>query len=232
MSLGSRIVFQNEFLVAVDKPADWLTVPSRFEKNDDRKILGRELERHLNRRIFPVHRLDFEVSGLVLFALDARAHQKANDWFSGKEITKVYQALSGARDFAHWPENLDRADEPVPEGEIVEWRCKIMRGKRRTYEHPKGDSSLTRASRREKDGVHQWQLFPVTGRSHQLRFELSRHGFPIKGDALYGSKEKFAEGGIALRAVRLDFSQIDKAARLGCPERIEVEGFFSGWSFP
>lgn len=225
-----EIVFENAEFVAVDKPSGWLTVPSRFEKEDARKVLGRELERELNIRLFPVHRLDFEVSGLVVFAKTAAAHRVAGGWFERHRIQKTYEGLSRARDFSHWPENLKAERDEVPVGIQQKWTSRILRGKRRSYEHPKGDPSSTRATLSGQDFAErlQWILQPETGRSHQLRFEMSRHGFPLLGDRLYGSKESW-EGPdrIALRAVSLDLSGIGADERRGLPESLFVKGLFS-----
>lgn len=219
------ILWQGEGLLAVDKPAGWLTVPSRFADEDPRKVLGREVEKARGVRIFPVHRLDQEVSGLVLFATDGAAQRRANAWFEKRQVRKTYEAYSGPRDFAHWPANLPKADAPISDGEWQEWRSNILRGKRRSYEHAKGDLAITQARRRQENPERlAWDLRPLTGRSHQLRFEMSRHGYPILGDELYGSKANWPEG-IALRAVELDFSGVKDRGDL--PERLAVKGLFA-----
>lgn len=224
-----ELIFENAEFVAVDKPSGWLTVPSRFEKNDRRKVLGRELERELRTRLYPVHRLDFEVSGLVLFAKTAGAHRAGGSWFEKHRIQKTYEGLSRERDFSHWPDNLKAAREDVPEEVEQEWTCRILRGKRRGYEHPKGDPAVTRAKLlgADSEGRLRWILRPETGRSHQLRFEMSRHGFPLLGDALYGSKEKWqGDDRIALRAVSLDLTRVEAAERRELPETLFVKGLF------
>ena len=80
-------IFENEALIVVDKPVNWLTTPAR-EADDPRPCLGRRLQDELGFRIFPVHRLDFEVSGLVLFAKTAAAHRLAQAWFEGGRVTQ------------------------------------------------------------------------------------------------------------------------------------------------
>ncbi|MBX2989082.1 MAG: RNA pseudouridine synthase [Bdellovibrionaceae bacterium] len=221
------LVFDDGNFVIADKPAGWLTVPSRFEAEDERTVLGRELEKSLNARLFPVHRLDFEVSGLVMFARNPRAHREAGQWFEKRQVTKTYQALSAARDFSHWPPDLRRADEAISVGEELEWRCRLLRGKRRSYEHAKGDLAVTRARLEGVDeGTWRWSLHPLTGRAHQLRFEMSRHGFPILGDALYGSKAVWEDKAIALRAVHLDLSQAPGRRDWQLPESFQVKGLF------
>ena len=223
----AKIIFQNDDWIAADKPAGWLSVPSRYEKNDDRPVLGRVLEKQTRARMYPIHRLDQEVSGIVLFAKTEDAQRRANRWFETRVVHKVYQAISRDQDFSHWPADLKRADREVPEDTDVEWKSRILRGKRRSYEHAKGDPAVTIARRlpRAEDGMLHWLLTPLTGRSHQLRFEMSRHGFPIRGDELYGSKEEWPDG-IALRAVKLDFADIPESERRGLPERLEIKGLF------
>ncbi|MBX3033232.1 MAG: RNA pseudouridine synthase [Bdellovibrionaceae bacterium] len=222
-----ELVFDDGNFVIADKPAGWLTVPSRFEAEDDRTVLGRELEKSLKTRLFPVHRLDFEVSGLVMFAKNPRAHREAGQWFEKRQVTKTYQALSGARDFSHWPPDLRCADEAIKEGEDLEWHCRLLRGKRRSYEHAKGDPAVTRARLETvEQGTWRWSLHPLTGRAHQLRFEMSRHGFPILGDALYGSKAVWEDKAIALRAVHLDLSLAPGREDWKLPESFQVKGLF------
>jgi tRNA pseudouridine32 synthase/23S rRNA pseudouridine746 synthase len=198
-------VFENEHIIVVDKPACVLTTPAR-DAADPRPCLGRALQKELGLQIYPVHRLDFEVSGLVMFAKTTRAHTQAQKWFEHATVVKTYQAVS---------ERLP-ADAPA---DWTEWNSKLVRGKRRTFEALHGQPSITRA--RVVDlRKHRWELQPVTGRPHQLRVEMFRHGAPIAGDTLYGAIEVKGALGIALRAVVLDFSGI--AERLGLPARLEA----------
>ena len=63
-STYSSVLFENENFIAVDKKSGVLSVPSRMGKEDPRPVLGLELQETLKKQIFPVHRLDFEVSGM------------------------------------------------------------------------------------------------------------------------------------------------------------------------
>jgi tRNA pseudouridine32 synthase/23S rRNA pseudouridine746 synthase len=174
-------VFKNNNFVVCNKQALVLSVRAR-EKTDLRDCLGLRLEIELNTQIFPVHRLDYEVSGLILYALNSKSHKASQDWFQNKLIRKKYKALTPTQDFSHWPKNIKTDLSPI------------------------------------KSNV---DLFPITGKSHQLRLELSRRGFPIVGDSLYGSKNQHNEKGIALRAVELNLSQIQD--RMGLPELISLQ---------
>jgi tRNA pseudouridine32 synthase/23S rRNA pseudouridine746 synthase len=222
-----QIVFENSHFVICDKPAGVLSTPSRMGAEDERNCLGLALQKQLGVQIYPVHRLDFEVSGLVMYAKTADAHRKANAWFEHKQVSKTYRALTTAQDFSHIPANVKNSREKfnVSVGQKFEWKSRILRGKRRAFESPEGKDSLTLSEYlgTNAQGYLQWDLQPVTGRSHQLRFDLSRHGFPIVGDALYGSKIKYdGENSIALRAYQIDFSKAPGAQELQLPHMIQL----------
>jgi tRNA pseudouridine32 synthase/23S rRNA pseudouridine746 synthase len=203
-----KIYLQNSHWVIVEKPADVLSVPGRFPDRDERPVLGKLLEKELGCQIFPVHRLDYEVSGIMIFALTPQAHRGLNRGFEKKLITKVYQAVT---------------DRPsgISLGEKQTWKCKVLRGKKRSYESPAGDLAITEALKQEEKGPYSlWRLVPITGRSHQLRYEMYRHQIPILGDTLYGGSP-WAQPGIALKALQLDFSQLPEREELELPRTID-----------
>ncbi|MGZ3691302.1 MAG: pseudouridine synthase [Pseudobdellovibrio sp.] len=217
-----RPVFQNNNFIVCDKPAEVLSVPAR-EKSDKRDCLGTALQKQLKTQIFPVHRLDFEVSGLIIYALNSKAHQIAQSWFEKKIIHKTYRAETTEQNFLHWPKKIetDRTLIAPIAGSTFTWKTQILRGKKRSYESSHGEWAETKAEIVQKlpDSLL-WNLEPVTGKSHQLRLELSRRGFPIFGDVLYGSQVKRSEPGISLRAFRINLAQTEH--RLGLPDLIEL----------
>lgn len=222
-----KICFENSHFVICDKASGVLSTPSRFESSDYRRCLGTELQDTLQVQIFPVHRLDFEVSGLVMYAKSAEAHRKANAWFEHKQVHKTYRALTSEQNFSHIPAQVANprlAIELKPLQEF-EWKSRILRGKRRAYESPQGKPSLTLAKYLglSSEQYLMWDLNPITGRAHQLRFDLSRHGFPIVGDKLYGSEKSWKPDAIALRAYKIDFSKAPEATLLGLPKIFEAE---------
>jgi tRNA pseudouridine32 synthase/23S rRNA pseudouridine746 synthase len=203
----------------VDKPAGWLSVPARLAGEDARPVLGRRLEEALGCRLWPVHRLDAEVTGIILYAKDAEAHREAGRWFEAREVDKAYEALTEGT------VPVSSAASGAPEI----WRSQLLRGKKRAYESPHGKAAETAARplgmvEAEGGPALQWALTPRTGRPHQLRFELAKHGFPILGDALYGASRPWPKGGIALRCVRLGFAACRGAAALGLPDTLAVAG--------
>lgn len=204
-----EILWQNEHAVLVDKPAEVLSVPART-KDDPRPVLGLILQEQLGQPIFPVHRLDFEVSGVMVFALTKVAHQKLNLGFEKKMIKKTYLALT---------ETPAETQKEFPVGPQV-WKRKILRGKKRSYESPVGEQAETRALVLDKTQAL-WQLEPVTGKPHQLRLELYLQGFPILGDQLYNSKKPWSQKGIALRSHRIEFPE-SIVSEFGLPKFQEV----------
>jgi tRNA pseudouridine32 synthase/23S rRNA pseudouridine746 synthase len=200
-----NIVCETDHLLVVEKSSGWLTTPAR-QSDDPRPVLGRELQSRLARQIYPVHRLDFEVSGLTLWAKTPEAHRTAQGWFEHGHIGKLYEAWS-------------RPSGTAPLA-WAEWTSRLVRGKRRSFHAPHGKESRTRARVVAEGSRWRWELQPMTGRPHQLRVEMAHHGVPILGDTLYGGEAVGAADWIALRAVTLSFAEIPE--RLGLPERLTL----------
>ena len=229
--MPGRIVFENDRVVAVDKPPGTLTVPSRLGAADPRPCLGRQLEQALQARLWPVHRLDFEVSGLVLFARSAAAHRIASEAFEGRRVAKTYEALT------------EGADRIVELPAAFDWESRLVRGKRRSFEAPHGTLARTHARAvawvpaaehvRPDSGlddrlVH-FVLEPETGRPHQLRVHLARAGFPVAGDVLYGARTTIAAPDtIALRSVGLALLAPADREALGLAGPLTVPGLLPG----
>jgi tRNA pseudouridine32 synthase/23S rRNA pseudouridine746 synthase len=203
-----KILFEDDDLVAVQKPAGYLSVPSSMGKNDPRPVAGIELQNQLQVTLFPLHRLDLEVEGVLAFAKNTKAQVRISKlWDSGK-VQKTYRALTYTRDFFHWPEGI----EGKSEGDLgaSPWTSLLVAGKRRAFVAAHGLKSITNWKIISENKTEiEWELEPVTGRRHQLRIELSRHGFPILGDHLYGSKIRGPENEIALKAIRLKIEGYD-----------------------
>ncbi len=223
-----RIVFENASWCLVDKPAGVLSVPSRTGEDDVRLCLGTELQTELGARLWPTHRLDFEVSGLLLFAKTSDAHRDANGWFERELIRKAYVALSAST--TQTPDPRLHAGfavlTPPPEGETRLWSAPIVRGKRRSFVAAHGKEARTRASWTKHAEGRIWQLEPLTGRSHQLRVHMALAGFPILGDVLYGATPTSATPGIALRSWRVELSDVPEKQRRGLAAVLEISQNF------
>ncbi len=198
-----KILFEDENLVAVHKPAGWLSVPSVQGKSDSRSVVGIELQNLLKTTIFPLHRLDFEVEGVLAFAKNPPTQAKILDLWQKGQVQKKYRALTQTQDFSHWPENVEGNIFEWPEGKP--WTSYLVAGKKRAFVARHGSRSITKWEIiKQKSTFLEWELEPVTGRRHQLRVELSRRGFPIFGDKLYGSQKVGPRTDeIALKAIQL-----------------------------
>ena len=209
-------MFENEHFLAIDKRAGYLSVPSRMGKNDPRPCEILFWMESKKCQLWAVHRLDEEVSGVLLFAKSAAAHRLANEWFEKRQVEKKYEAFSLP------------VSNPSTLSQKQVWKSKLLRGKKRAYERDFGKESVTEAQfekniELEDQKCAVWTLSPRTGRSHQLRYEMAKHGYPILGDSLYGSTAKWDHSGvIALRAVKLDFTRCKDRESLGLPVEIVV----------
>jgi len=212
-------LFENTNFLAVDKRGGFLSVPSRLRDQDPRPCEIIEWSKNKQVRLWAIHRLDEEVSGVLLFAKTPEAHRTANQWFEKRLVRKTYEALT------------ESAEENFKVNEKLVWKSKLLRGKKRAYEKEFGKESITEAILIGKDlGTSLWKLSPLTGRSHQLRFEMAKHGFPILGDELYGSKTPSPiPSAIALRAIELDLRNCPERETLGLPEKLGVSSLLNWW---
>ena len=207
------ILFESESFVAIDKPAGVLSIPAR-SPDDPRICIGKVLQEQKGKKIFPVHRLDFEVSGVLLFALTPAAHRVANKWFENHEVKKTYEA---------WTEVDEGGRQKIYESRTL-WESLLVRGKKRAFEADYGKLSKTLAQWTgdtlwNGEPALTWEIQPLTGRSHQLRYELTKHGFPILGDELYGAKIPYMADAIALRAVAIQFPA-NATSNFGLPNEL------------
>ena len=174
-NLDLSIVYEDEYLIAVDKPAGLLSVPGRTIDRQD-SVLTRL--RQLYPEIYAVHRLDRDTSGILLLARDKATYHHLSQQFEQRQIQKVYEAILGGRigieqgsiDLPLWGDPADRPRQKV--------------------DFNLGKPSLTKFQvLRQIDSYTRVEFMPVTGRTHQLRVHAAAPqglGVPILGDWLYG----------------------------------------------
>lgn len=220
-----KIIFENAELLVIDKPSGYLSVPSRMGKADPRPVVGILLQDYVGQQIFPVHRLDEETSGLLVFAKTSKAQTILSKAFELHEVQKTYEGITESEpEYKHFI------------GATL--KNKLFRGKKRSFQAEHGQYAETFISTIEilEKGLALWTLMPKTGRAHQLRVQLAMRGFPIVGDSLYGSKTSFpsplslpklslVQTAIGLRAMKLDFTNAKGIDTLGCPQIFAVNSW-------
>jgi len=188
--LTLAILYSDDALVAVNKPAGMLSVPGRGPDKQD-CASARVMERFPDALI--VHRLDMATSGLLLFARGIEAQRTMSIAFATREVRKRYVAV------VHGLVEKVRGDIDLPL--IADWPNRPLQ-----KVDVDGKPSLTRYAVIERDATAnrtRVELEPVTGRSHQLRVHLLAIGHPIVGDALYSTEYSPAPGRLLLHACEL-----------------------------
>lgn len=173
-----HVIYEDDFLLVVDKPAGMLIHPSRA-KNDGTLanfVAGYYRKTGQSSAFHPMTRLDRDTFGIVLLAKNAHVHTL----LQGADVKKTYHALVfGCPECDEGMIDAPIARRPLPS---------LLR-----YVSPEGKPSVTRwrvLERNEK--LCKLELRPVTGRTHQLRVHCAYMGFPILGDPQYGSEESQA----------------------------------------
>jgi len=209
----TRIVFQDEELCAIHKPAG---IP--FHSTDEESGVVQQAKSLLgNESIFPVHRLDKMTSGLILFAKNKKSNSELSQLFAEKKIEKYYLALSLSK-------------PKKKQGAVI---GDMKKGRRGSYLllKEKNNPSITRFFT-SKVSLHTGEnnterkawlfvLKPETGKTHQLRVALKSLGSAVFGDQRYGKGE--ADRGY-LHAYKVRFELNNKLYEICDPE-------FAGASF-
>lgn len=186
------VIYADEALMVVVKPAGLLSVPGRLEQHKD-CLVSRLQAKYPD--VLTVHRLDMDTSGLMVFARGAVMHRALSMAFERKTVTKAYEALV-------WGE-MAEAEGVVDLPLIRDWpnRPKQM------VDHKQGKPSRTEWRVVERlDGITRVALTPVTGRTHQLRVHMAETGYGILGDCWYGTSDSMsARERLCLHACELGF---------------------------
>jgi 23S rRNA pseudouridine1911/1915/1917 synthase len=190
-----RLVHEDDEILVVDKPTGLLTIATERERERTAyRLLADWVANRGARssRLFIVHRLDRETSGLIVFAKSVAAQEQLQAQFAARTAERVYVALV---------EGLVRRAEGTMAARLVEDRALRVRVAKRGD----GAEAITRyrvLERRRAATLVELRL--VTGRRAQIRAQLAAAGHPIVGDTRYGSRSNPMRR-LALHATRLAF---------------------------
>ncbi|USD59174.1 tRNA pseudouridine(65) synthase TruC [Vibrio sp. SCSIO 43140] len=180
-----EIVYRDDYLIAVNKPAGMLVHRSWLDKNETRFVM-QTLRDQIGQHVFPLHRLDRPTSGVLLFALSSEIASKAMPMFAEHNIQKTYHAIVRG-----W----------IEEGDVLDYALKVELDKiadKFADKDKEAQPAVTAYAPLAKVEVpHSTGRFPTsryclmemkpkTGRKHQLRRHMHHLSHPIIGDTTHG----------------------------------------------
>jgi len=171
------IIYEDETIVAVNKASGISVGGDRWDESKERldKLVAETAALPAAAKLFTVHRIDRDTSGLVVFAKDEEAHRRLSLAFEGRDVKKRYIAIVHGR--PSWQETA--CDLPlVPNGN---------KQHQTIIDKYQGKKSLTCFKLLGSMGnLSVLEAFPETGRTHQIRVHAAALGFPVVCDSLYG----------------------------------------------
>jgi RluA family pseudouridine synthase len=196
-----EILLENDDVLVVNKPDGIASIP---ERDRSRVSVRSLLEAEGRGRIYVVHRLDKEVSGVLVLAKNAAVHRELNRQFELRQVRKTYLALV-------------HGEVGQYQG-LVERPLRAFGSGRMGVDDARGKPSSTEYRVMERmRGYTFLKVFPLTGRRHQIRVHLYSIGHPIVGDLRYGDRSLARQfPRLMLHARRVEFV-------LPSRERIAVE---------
>jgi tRNA pseudouridine32 synthase / 23S rRNA pseudouridine746 synthase len=185
------ILYEDDDILAVSKPEGLAAIPERHGQGGS---LFEVLCAQRGERLYIVHRIDKETSGLIVFARHAEAHRRLNRQFETRAVEKTYLALS------HGVIAKDAGSVDAPLRQFGSGRVAV--------DPQRGKPSTTEFRIVERFGSHTLvEARPRTGRRHQIRVHLYHLGHPIAGDPLYGDEAaRRAFSRMMLHAWRLELT--------------------------
>lgn len=202
-NLNLEVIYEDNHLIAVNKPANVLV---HGDQTGD-VTLADMVKAYIKDRygkpgevfLGVVHRLDRPASGVVVFARTSKALERMNKLFAERQIDKTYWAVTVKR-----PDPLS--------GSLIHY---IVKDRQRNVAHAH-DPNSRRASMGKRSELsykmiaeigdnYLLEVRPETGRPHQIRVQLAKAGWPIRGDLKYGAPTPMQDGSICLHCKRLSF---------------------------
>lgn len=217
-----QVLYEDNHIIAINKPAGTIV----HEDITKDKSLEDEVKEYLVAKynkpnaafLGVVHRLDRPVSGLILFAKTSKATERLNGIFKDDTIKKTYWAVV-------------KKQPPQPSGTLVHWLYRdTKRNVSKAYAKQVPDSKRAELSYEiigSVDGYFLLAIYPVTGRTHQIRVQLSSMGCPIVGDNKYGYPRGSRTRSISLHAYSLEFMHPIKKELLSLNAPLPKDAFWN-----
>ncbi|MBD0268990.1 MAG: RluA family pseudouridine synthase [Cyanobacteria bacterium Co-bin8] len=223
------ILYEDEWLIAIDKPAGLLSVPGRYLGTQD-SVLSRLRHSHpKGDTLIAVHRLDQDTSGVLLLACDPETGQHLNRQFQQRQVQKTYEAvlegtiktLSGLIDLPLWADPQDRPRQKVDwqKGKPSLTRFQVVPSADR-LENSLPPAAKPCSKRDTLTPTTRIEFFPITGRTHQLRVHAADPaglGAPIRGDRIYGTSAANLRLHLHARELRFHHPHTNSEIHLSCP---------------
>lgn len=215
------ILFEDNHLIAINKRAgDIVQIDETGDESLEQKVkvfLANKYNKPNEAFLGVVHRLDRPVSGVIIFAKTSKALVRMNELFKGRDVTKTYWAVV--------------RNQPVPtSGTLNHWLLKNQQKNvvSAYVKEVKGSqhAELSYKLLTKIGDYYLLQINPLTGRSHQIRVQLSTLGCPIVGDNKYGYPRGSRKGSICLHARRLQFIHPVKKEPVNILAKLPIDGFW------
>jgi 23S rRNA pseudouridine1911/1915/1917 synthase len=181
MNVENLIIFEDEDFIALNKPSGMLVIPDRFDKEKENLY---SLLNEKYGKIWIVHRLDKDTSGVVVFAKNPEAHRDLSMKWEAGEVAKIYYALV----YGNVEKDSASINKPIA---ALKKKKGVM-----VVDKKNGKRSATNYTVMERfKGYTLVEVIPKTGRTHQIRVHLAYIGHPIAGDRVYNRPEAMGEEG-------------------------------------
>jgi 23S rRNA pseudouridine1911/1915/1917 synthase len=215
------ILYEDNHLIAINKRSgDIVQVDETGDEPLDemvKKYIAAKYNKPNGAFLGVVHRLDRPVSGVILFAKTSKALERMNAIFKNREVSKTYFAVVRNKP-ARLEGNLVHYLIKNPQKNVVAAYNKEVAGSQR--------SELDYKLIGEVGGFYLLQVNPLTGRSHQIRVQLSTMDCPIVGDNKYGYPRGSRKGSICLHARQLEFIHPVQKEPIKIFAPLPIDGFW------